>query len=217
MKPRPANPVRVVIADDHPLFRAGLRQTIEAEPSLRIAGEAGDGAAALDMVASLKPDAVILDLNMPGMSGFEVIAAMRGRGLPGEIVVLTLHKEEAMLAKAVSLGVRGYVLKSSAASDIVECLRAVLAGQSYTSPEVTTYLFKRAAGQSRPVSGVESLTPTERVVLTLIGEYKTSKQIADQLGVSHRTVENHRTNISAKLGIRGSHALVKFALRHQSS
>jgi DNA-binding NarL/FixJ family response regulator len=207
------NPTRIVIADDHPLLRSGLKQAIDAEPSMRVVGEAADGTAALDAIAALAPDIVVLDLTMPGMSGFEVITAMQRRQLRGDVIVLTLHNEEAMLARALSLGVRGYVLKNTASTDIVHCIDAVRRGQRYTSAEVTTYLFKRAT-ETKPVEGLESLTPTERTVLRLIAEYKTSREIAADLGISHRTVENHRNNISAKLGVRGSHALVKFALRH---
>ncbi len=208
--------VRIVIADDHPLFRSGLKGVIEATPSMRVVGEASDGGAALEMIAALRPDMTILDVNMPIMSGFDVVTAMQRRGLQADVVMLTLHNEEAMLSRALNLGVRGYVLKNTAASEIVQCLEAVRRGQRYTSAEVTTYLFKRASGANKPVEGLESLTPTERTVLRLIAEYKTSREIASDLGISPRTVENHRNNISAKLGVRGSHALVKFALRHAS-
>src|SRR5258705_104769 len=212
-----AEQIRILIADDHPIFRSGLRQVIETDPSLCVIGEASDGQAALDMIADLAPDVVILDVNMPGLTGFAVVESMRAKGLTAETVMLTMHNEEAMLAKALSLGVRGYVLKDSAVSDIVSCLHAVRRGQNFTSAEVTKYLFKRASGQTKPVEGLESLTPTERRVLALIAEYMTSREIADKLNISIRTVENHRNNICAKLGINGSHALIKFALRHQSS
>jgi DNA-binding NarL/FixJ family response regulator len=141
---------------------------------------------------------------------------MRKENLSSEVVLLTMHNEEAMFAKALSLGVRGYVLKESATSDILNCLHAVRKGQNYTSAQLTKYLFKRASGQSTPVEGLDSLTPTERRVLTLIAEYLTSREIADKLGVSVRTVENHRNNICAKVGVHGSHALTKFALQHQA-
>lgn len=121
-----------------------------------------------------------------------------------------------MLAKALSLGVRGYVLKTNAATEIVDCLVAVRRGDSFTSSQITSYLFKRAAAEPRPVEGLDSLTPTERVVLRLIADYKTSREIAAELGISHRTVENHRNNICGKVGIHGSHALIKFALRVHS-
>jgi DNA-binding NarL/FixJ family response regulator len=208
---------RIVIADDHPIFRSGLRQVIDTDPTLRVVGEAADGEAALKMIIELAPDVVVLDVNMPGLTGFAVVESMRAKGLAAEIVMLTMHNEEAMFAKALSLGVRGYVLKDSAVSDIVNCLHAVRRGQNFTSAEVTKFLFKRASGQTKPVEGLESLTLAERRVLAMIAEYMTSREIAEKLSVSVRTVENHRTNICAKLGVNGSHALMKFALQHQSS
>jgi DNA-binding NarL/FixJ family response regulator len=207
---------RILIADDHPIFRSGLRQVIESDGSMSVIAEADDGATALKLIREHKPDIVVLDINMPGVSGFDVVASMRNENLSSEVALLTMHNEEAMFAKALSLGVRGYVLKDSATSDILNCLHAVRKGQNYTSAELTKYLFKRAAGQSTPVEGLDSLTPTERRVLALIAEYLTSREIADKLGISVRTVENHRNNICAKVGVHGSHALIKFALQHQS-
>ena len=208
---------RIVIADDHPIFRSGLRQVIETDPILCVVGEAGDGEAALKMIVEMAPDVVVLDVNMPGLTGFAVVESIRAKGLATEIVMLTMHNEEAMFAKALSLGVRGYVLKDSAVSDIVNCLHAVRRGQNFSSAEVTKFLFKRASGQTKPIEGLESLTPTERRVLSMIAEYMTSREIADKLNISVRTVENHRNNICAKVGVNGSHALIKFALQHQSS
>lgn len=207
--------IRIVIADDHPLFRGGLRQVIEKEANFEVVGEAPDGEAALQLIGDLRPDVAILDINMPILGGFEVVNELRLRDLPCQIVILTMHSEEAMFNKAMSLGVRGYVLKDGAAHDIVQCLNAIRRGQSFTSAGVTNYLFKRAsAGNARPVAGIGALTPTERIVLRRIGEYKTSKEIAAELGISFRTVENHRHNISLKLETSGSHALIKFALQN---
>ena len=207
---------RILIADDHPIFRSGLRQVIESDASMSVIAEADDGAAALSLIREHKPDIVVLDINMPDVSGFEVVASMRKEKLSSEIVLLTMHNEEAMFTKALSLGVRGYVLKDSATTDILNCLHAVRKGENYTSAELTKYLFKRATGQSTPVEGLDSLTPTERRVLAMIAEYLTSREIADKLGVSVRTIENHRNNICAKVGVHGSHALMKFALQHQA-
>lgn len=206
-----SEPTKIVIADDHPLFRSGLRQVIDAERLFEVVGEASDGEAALRLIGELKPEAVILDINMPLLGGFEVASQVRRQNLPCEIVILTMHDEEAIFNKAMSLGVRGYVLKDGAAHDIVNCLHAIRRGQSFTSAGVTNYLFKRASGSARPTSGIGALTLTERLVLRRIGEYKTSKEIAAELGISFRTVENHRRNISGKLETSGSHALIKFA------
>lgn len=203
---------KIVIADDHPLFRGGLRQVIDAERLFEVVGEASDGETALRMIGDLNPDVAVLDINMPLLGGFEVVGEVRRRNLPCQLVILTMHSEEAMFNKAMSFGVRGYVLKDGAAHDIVQCLHAIRRGQSFTSAGVTNYLFKRAGSSTaRPTSGIGALTPTERIVLRRIGEYKTSKDIAAELGISFRTVENHRRNISVKLEVSGSHALIKFA------
>ena len=207
--------IRILIADDHPIFRSGLRQVIESDESMSVVAEADDGAAALRLIREHNPDIVVLDINMPGVTGFDVVESLRKESLSCEVVLLTMHNEEAMFTKALSLGVRGYVLKDSATTDILNCLHAVRKGENYTSGALTRYLFKKAAGQSLPVEGINTLTPTERRVLALIAEYLTSKEIADKLGVSVRTVENHRNNICAKVGVHGSHALMKFALQHQ--
>lgn len=206
----------MIIADDHPIFRSGLRAIIEAEPSFVVIGEASDGHEAFNMIVDKKPGIAILDYNMPKLNGFEVLKQILKLKIDVNPVMLTMHNDEAMFAKAFELGVRGYVLKDSASIDIVSCLHAVSRGQIYTSSDVTTYLFKRASRTAKAVDGLGSLTPSERKILRLIADYKTSREIADELSVSVRTVENHRSNISAKVGVSGSHALIKFAIQNRS-
>jgi len=208
--------VQILVADDHPIFRRGLKEIIEAEAGLRIIAEADNGLAAISLIQDLRPEIALLDIDMPELNGFDVVREIKEQGLPVEIIFLTMHSEEAMFNRALSLGVKGYVVKSSAATDIVNAIRAVLAGENYTSPSITSYLFKRARrAATTPTGGLAVLTSTERHVLKLIAEYKTSKEIAAELGVHYRTVENYRTNICAKLELRGSHSLIKFALQHQ--
>lgn len=206
---------RILIADDHPIFRSGLRALIDAEASFNVVAQAADGEQALSMLVDVRPDVAIVDYNMPKLNGFELLKEISQRKMNVITVMLTMHNDEAMFSKAFELGVRGYVLKDSASIDIVNCLHAVTQGQVYTSAAVTTYLLKRAS-RSRAVDGIESLTPAERNVLRLIADYKTSREIADQLSISIRTVENHRSNISGKVGVSGSHALFKFAIQHRS-
>jgi len=211
--------VRILIADDYPLSRAGLRQVIESQADFEVIAEANDGEVALASVRTLLPDIAILDISMPRMDGLAVARAVREASLPLNIVFLTMYREEELFNRALEIGAKGYVLKDSAAADIVTCLRAVIAGQHYTSPELTSYLVKRSrspAPLADSASGIESLTPTERRVLSLLAEYKTSKQIGEELFISRRTVDHHRANICQKLGIHGSYALMKFALEHKS-
>jgi DNA-binding NarL/FixJ family response regulator len=212
-------PLRILVADDHPLFRQGLRQAIEAEPGFLVAAEAGDGPAALNFIRHLKPDLCILDINMPGLDGLAVVRQMRAQSLRAEVIILTMYKEEEMVNAAMDLDLKGYVLKESAVSDILNAIRTVMTGHRYVSPSLAEFLLARRAGaealrQRRP--GLDLLTPAERRILKLIAEDRTSKEIAADLSLSPRTVENHRTNICAKLDVHGVHGLVKFAYDNKS-
>ena len=214
-----SNEIYIVMADDHPIVRQGLRQTIEADPALKIVAEAGDGKTALALIAQHQPTVAVLDIDMPEQDGFSVARAVRRQKLPVEIVFLTIHREEELFQAALDLGAKGYVLKDSAVTDIVAAIKAVAAGQPYISPQLSAYLLKRsqdAAALSARKPGLGELTPTERRILKLIAEDKTSKEIAEILFISHRTVETHRTNISRKLDLHGNLALVKFALEHKA-
>jgi DNA-binding NarL/FixJ family response regulator len=210
---------RIIIADDHPVFRRGLRMIVEMETNLQVVAEADDGAAAYDLIETHKPDLVILDVNMPQLNGFDVVRKLQTNRSKTAVVFLTMHRDEEMLNAAMDLGVGGYILKDSAVTDIVSCLKTVLSGQPYISPQLSAFLLDRSRRSnelSRQLPQLESLTPTERRVLKLISDYKTSKEIADILCIHSRTVDNHRTNISNKLDLRGSHALLKFAVEHKS-
>ena len=211
---------RIVIADDHPVFRFGLRQIIEAEPGFDVVGEADHGEGALELIGRVRPSIAILDVAMPRLDGLALARHLQKEEVAVKTILVTMYREEKLFKKALEAGVKGYVLKDSAASDIISCIKAVAAGQNYTSPELTTYLVSRvrqADGNPAAQSGVENLTATELRVLALLAEYKTSKEIAQELFVSPRTVETHRNNICQKLGIHGSHALMKFALAQKSS
>lgn len=209
--------ISVLIADDHPIFRRGLRQIIEADASIKVVAEADDGEAALVALQEHAPQVAVLDVDMPNRDGFDVTQTVRARRLPVAVIFLTMHKDERIFNKALDLGVMGYVLKDSAITEIVAGIKAVATGQNYVSPAMSTSLLKRASrAAAPPPPGVEDLTPTERRVLKLIAEYKTSKEIAAELFISTRTVEHHRANISTKLDLKGSHALLKFALDHHA-
>ena len=209
---------RIIIADDHSIFRKGLRTIIEAEKGLLVIAEAADGEEALRQIEELRPEVAILDVDMPKADGLQVVKELRRRRIPVECIFLTIHSEEEMINEALNLGVKGYVLKDNSSTDIVSAIIALRQGHHYTSPSITSRLINRtdrAKSFGEKMPSVQDLTPTERRILQLIGEYKTSKQIGELLCIHYRTVENHRTNISAKLGLHGSHALIKFALKHQ--
>ena len=211
--------IKLVVADDHPIVRKGLVQIITAAPEINVLAEAGDGETALKLIKELRPDIALLDINLPGMTGFDLILKIEEKKLPVKVIFLTMHSEEELFNEAMDLGAQGYLLKDSAVSEIVEAIKRVAAGQSYISAAITAYLLnrsRRATEFTRKSKGLADLTPTERRVLRLIAEYKTSKDIADELGTHYRTVENHRTNICRKLDIHGSHVLLRFALRYKT-
>lgn len=211
--------LRVIIADDHPIFRRGLREVIEMDAGLGVVGEADDGVAALKLIEALSPEVAVLDIDMPQLNGFELAKEIKGKNLAVEIVFLTMHKDERMLNEALAASVRGYVLKDSAVTDIAHGIRHVARGEHYLSSALSNFLVNRSqrvAAFAQENAGLKELTQTERRVLSLIAEHKTSKEIAAALFISHRTVDNHRTNICHKLNLSGSHALLKFALEHRS-
>ena len=214
-----ATEIRIVVADDHPIVRQGLRQTIEAERGLKVVAEATDGLMAVEQIKSLKPQVAVLDIDMPLLDGFGVVRALRAEKIDVDVIFLTIHRDEDFFNEAINLGARGYVLKDSALTDIVTCVKLVASGQHYVSPTLTSLLLnrqRRSTSLSQRKPELKDLSPTELRVLTLIAEYKTSREIAEELFISHRTVETHRTNICNKLEIHGNHALMKFALDNKS-
>lgn len=210
--------IKVLIADDHPVFRRGLCMIISADPRLEIVAEAGDGTEAVTRIRECEPDVVVLDVNMPGQTGFDVVREMRSLDLTANVIFLTMHKDEAMFNTALDLGVKGYLLKESAIDDIVEGIKTVARGENFISPQMTTFLFNRsrrtaAFAEKKPT--INDLTQTERRILKLIADEKTSREIADTLFTSIRTVERHRQNICDKMDIHGSNALMKFAIANK--
>lgn len=208
--------IKIVIADDHPLVRQGLRQAIEMEAGFCVVAEAGDGISALELIKTHAPHIVVLDVDMPALDGFGVAHEINEQHINVKIVFLTFHAEEDYLNEALEAGAKGYLLKDTAITDVVTCLKAVIAGQSYISPTLSTYLVNRARALAPQASRLASLSPTERQVLKLLAEYKTTKEIAAQLGISPHTISTHRANIALKLDLRGSHALMKFALERKA-
>lgn len=206
--------ISIIIADDHPILRQGLRQIIEREADLEVLSEVGDGESALNEISSRQPNIVVLDVDMPKMDGFAVLKTLQEKQSAAKVILLTVHDEEEFFGEALRLGAQGYVLKDSAVEDIVKAVRTVAAGENFISPALSTHLLRQHNQNSR--SGLASLTATERAVLKLIAEYKINREIADALFISPLTVKTHRRNICAKLGLEGNHALMKFALENKT-
>ncbi len=213
------NDIRVAIADDHPLLRKGLRQVLEADSSMSVVAEAGDGEDLMSQIEITGPQIAIVDVDMPKRDGFAVAKEINNRKMPVEVIFLTIHNEENVFHAAMDLGIKGYVLKDSALIEITEAIRTVAAGQLYVSRPLTAYLLHRrnrsqALVQSKP--GLKDLTLSEQRILRMIADNKSSKEIGAELCIHYRTVENHRVNICQKLGLQGTNSLLRFALQHKS-
>jgi DNA-binding NarL/FixJ family response regulator len=210
----------IVIADDHPIFRKGLKQTIEEDATMEVVAEAGDGEAALHLIEQHSADVVVLDIDMPRMSGLQVARAVKDKGLFIAVIILTTYKEEDMFDEAMDSGVRGYVLKQTVADDLRTAINAVIRGEYFLSPTISGYLLnrsKRAGELLKQKPSLSYLTQSERRILKSVALNKTSKEIADELFISYRTVETHRKNIATKLNIHGSHSLLKFAIENKGA
>ncbi|MCP5521270.1 MAG: response regulator transcription factor [Verrucomicrobiales bacterium] len=208
----------VILADDHPMFRFGLKSAIGLDEGFLIVGEADDGLAALALIEERRPGIAVVDWEMPGLNGLELLRQVTQRGLPTRVIILTMYNEEGLFGEALDAGVFGFVLKDNAVSDILACLRMVRDGEIYLSPAVSRSLLKRtrrAAELRREKPGLDALSPTERRVLLQVAEGRTTREIAVEVGVSPHTIETHRRNIARKLDLQGSHSLLQFALLHR--
>jgi DNA-binding NarL/FixJ family response regulator len=211
--------LKLLIVDDHPVFRRGLREIIEERKAFQIVGEASDGKSALDLLPKLNPDVVVLDIDMPRLNGLEMARALVRQKSPTQVVFLTMYKDEDLYNAAMDVGVKAYVLKENAGEDIISALEKVARGESFVSPSLQEAGQRRtervqALLLSKPQ--IDELTAAERRILKLIAEDRTSKEIADVLQISIKTVENHRLSICHKLNLHGSHSLLKFAFDHKS-
>ncbi len=214
-----SNEITIILADDHPIVRKGLREVIEEDQRLRVVAEANNGREAVEAIEKFSPQVTILDIDMPVMNGFETAREIKARKLKTEIIFLTMHRDEDLFNEAIDLGAKGFVLKDSALIDIIECVKAVAASEHYASHALTKFLInrsRRALGLTERQPTVNDLTPTERRILKLIAEDMTSKEIGEEIFISPRTVEKHRQNICQKLNLQGSHSLFKFAVQHKS-
>ena len=209
-----------MIVDDHPLFRQGLRQAIGGDSRFEVVGKADNGQTALDRIIELHPDVVVLDVNLPKLTGLEVAATLRSKKLRVSIVILTMLKDEQAFNKALNLGIHGYVLKENAAEEILNCIAAVSRNEAYVSPSLTDFLLRRRSRADSLAShkpGLDDLTVAEKRILKRVALGKTTKEIAAELFISPRTVESHRANICEKLELIGANRLLQFALENRDA
>ena len=206
--------IRVLLVDDHPLVRAGVRRVLDTEPQLEVVGEAADGTAALGAIRDLSPDVLVLDLAMPGVDGLEVLRRARTIRPKLKIVVLTMHANPEYVARAIQTGADGYLLKESAVQDLLSAIEAVVAGRAFHSPQIQAQLAGMLRnGTPGPPREIDRLTEREREVLRELAAGRSSKEIAARLGIGSRTVETHRANLMRKLNLHSVALLTQFAIR----
>ncbi len=211
--------ISVLLADDHPLMRKGLKEMIEEEKIFHIIAETNNGESALLLIEQRKPAIAVLDIDMPKMSGLEVAAAVKEKKISTRIIFLTMYDKENIFIKAIEIGVMGYVLKESAATEIVEALKSVSMGKHFITPALSGVLVKQTTQSNLrgdEVLAISQLTATERKIVALIAQDQSTKEIAETLFISPRTVETHRNNICQKLDVHGANALYKFAIENKN-
>ena len=203
--------MRVLIADDHGIVRSGLRKLLESEDGIEVVAEAGDGREARDRAIAERPDLAILDVKMPGMGGLEATRAIRESAPEVSVLMLSMHDEDRYLFEALKAGASGYVLKRAADRELIDAIRAVERGEPFLTPEAQQALIRDVldGGEGRG----EELTPREEEVVKLIAEGHSAREIADTLVISVKTVDRHRANVLAKLGLRDRLDLTRFAIR----
>lgn len=208
-------PVRVLLADDHALVRAGIRALLQDLEGVTVVAEAGNGAEVLELARIHRPDVVLLDISMPGLSGLDVSAQLEQELPEVRVVVLSMHANEEYVLQALRAGAVGYMLKDSATAELELALKAVMQGETYLSPPISKQVvegYVQRVGAEQPAS--EKLTPRQREVLRLIAEGHSTKEIAHHLELSVKTVETHRAQVMERLQIRDIAGLVKYAIRN---
>lgn len=206
---------RILLADDHALIRAGIRVLLESLPGIEVTGETGDGLDAVERVQRDPPDAILLDITLPGLNGLEVAARIARLDVPTRVLMLSMHASPEYAARALAAGASGYLIKDSAFDELAAALDAIFRGGRYLcralDADVVRQLEERAA---RGESGIERLTPRQRQILQLVAEGYATREIAERLFLSVKTVETHRGQLMQRLGIFDVPGLVKFAIRH---
>jgi DNA-binding NarL/FixJ family response regulator len=206
--------IRVLVADDHTIVRSGIRHVLESEPGFSVVAEASTGGEALELASSLHPDVVVLDISMPGEPGLRVAAELRRRVPETHILILSMHDNTEYVLESLRAGAHGYLLKDTAATELRDAIRAVRRGESFFSPAIAGRLSAVVRGDAAESSAgaLGQLTARERQVLVGVAQGHTNREIATQLGISHRTVETHRESLMRKLGVRTVAGLTRLAL-----
>jgi two-component system response regulator NreC len=205
---------RILLVDDHAMFRAGIKALLEAEGRMSVVGEASSGDEAVDKVREFKPDVVVMDLSMPGSNGLEATRRIAALELDTKVLVLTVHAEEEYLVPVVEAGASGYLTKTSADKDLIEAIKVVARGEVYLPPKATTLLLQRyKASEADDSAGLHDLSTREQEVLALTAEGYSSREIGKKLFISPKTVDTYRSRIMDKLGLNHRSELVRFALR----
>lgn len=211
------NTVRVLLADDHTLVRSGLKALLERFEGVSVVGEAASGTEAVEMAQAAQPDVVLMDITMDGESGLQAAARLLEKSPEIRVVILSMHDSDEYVARAMRIGVAGYMLKDAAPMELELGLKAVMRGEHYLSPRVSTRLVQSFVGGASSLSGdaaaLNALSPRQRQILKAIAEGRATKQIAFDLGVSTKTVETHRSQIMERLGVRDVAGMVRFAVR----
>jgi len=209
-------PIRILLADDHTIMRRGLRLLLERQPEFEVVAEAADGREAAERAEASRPDIVILDIAMPNMGGIEAAQRIRALLPQAEIVILSMHSDEGYVLRALKVGAKGYLLKDSAESDLIDAINAVSEGKAFFSPEISKILVEDYVRDMRKRGAEDSyelLTSREREILQLLAEGKSNKDIASLLDLSLYTVETHRRNLQDKLNLHSLAELILYAVR----
>ncbi len=206
---------RILIADDHDIIREGIKNILRKYSEYEIVGEASDGEEALERTIELKPDILLLDITMPKKSGLDILEQIRHGSKNTKILIISVHKANAYIMRALKSGVKGYLNKENAADDLIPALRKIAAGQVYLSDDVSSYLLEKASKGAQEFEREKILSEREEEVLRLVAEGKTAKEIAEALFISDRTVENYKNNILKKLGLHKTSDLIKYAIKNK--